>query len=46
MKILIDENIDIRFKNFFPVNSHEVYTVRDMQWNGADEQELFSITTI
>ncbi len=34
MKILLDENIDVRFKTFFPANIYEVYTVRDMQWNG------------
>jgi len=34
MKILVDENVDIRFKRLFPAGLHEVYTVRDMQWNG------------
>ena len=34
MKILLDENGDIRFKRLFPAGLHEVYTVRDMQWNG------------
>ena len=32
MKILLDENIDVRFKNHFP-EIHEVFTVRDMVWN-------------
>jgi hypothetical protein len=34
MKILLDENIDVRFKKFFKDSQHVVYTVRDMQWNG------------
>lgn len=33
MKILLDENIDVRFKFCFPAE-YEVYTVRDMGWNG------------
>ena len=39
MKILLDENIDVRFKNFFPP-SHEVYTVKDMQWTGIKNGDL------
>jgi hypothetical protein len=34
MKILPDENIDVRFKMQIPGDSHEEYTVRDMEWNG------------
>ncbi len=41
MKILLDENIDIRFKNSFP-NIHEVYTVKDMQWTGIKNGELIN----
>jgi len=33
MKILLDENIDVRFKRLFD-QEHDVYTVRDMGWNG------------
>jgi predicted nuclease of predicted toxin-antitoxin system len=39
MKILLDENIDVRLKNFFPVE-YTVYTVRDMGWNGIKNGEL------
>ena len=39
MKILIDENIDVRFKNYFKDNN-EVYTVRDKGWNGIKNGEL------
>jgi hypothetical protein len=39
MKILLDENIDVRLKNFFPVE-YSVYTVRDMGWNGIKNGEL------
>ncbi len=39
MKILLDENIDVRFKNYFP-NIHEVFTVKDMKWNGIKNGDL------
>ena len=42
MKILLDENIDVRFKNSFP-DTIEVYTVRDMQWNGIKNGELLAL---
>ena len=39
MKILLDENIDVRFKHHFPV-SDEVSTVKDMGLNGVKNGEL------
>lgn len=39
MKILLDENIDVRFKNYFP-DIFEVFTVKDMGWNGIKNGEL------
>ncbi len=42
MKILLDENIDVRFKKLFKDSPHEVYTVRDMQWNGIKNGELLN----
>ena len=42
MKILLDENIDIRFKLLFPA-IHEVYTVRDMQWTGIKNGALLKL---
>ena len=33
MKILLDENTDILFKSSFN-GKHEIFTVKDMQWNG------------
>src|SRR3982751_4486030 len=42
MKILLDENIDVRFKNFF-TDTIEVYTVKDMQWNGIKNGELLAL---
>ncbi len=42
MKILLDENIDVRFKKFFP-SGHEVYTVKDMRWNGIKNGEMLSL---
>lgn len=40
MKVLLDENIDVRFKKEFAHSDHEVYTVRDMSWNGLKNGEL------
>jgi hypothetical protein len=42
MKILLDENIDIRFKHIFPA-TYDVYTVRDMQWNGIKNGALLKL---
>ena len=42
MKILLDENIDIRLKRSFPAD-FEIYTVRDMGWNGIKNGELFQL---
>ena len=42
MKILLDENIDIRLKRSFPAG-FEVYTVRDMNWNGIKNGELLHL---
>lgn len=39
MKILLDENIDVRFKRHFP-DTLEVFTVKDMHWNGIKNGEL------
>ena len=39
MKILLDENIDVRFKNYFP-DIHQVITVKYMMWNGIKNGEL------
>ncbi len=43
MKILLDENIDVKFKSLFPAGMHEVYTVRDMQWNGVKNGALLKL---
>lgn len=43
MKILLDENIDVRLKGAFPKDAHEVYTVRDMGWNGIKNGELLRL---
>lgn len=42
MKVLLDENIDVRFKKYF-VGIHEVYTVRDMNWNGITNGALLTL---
>ncbi len=38
MKLLLDENLPKRLKGDFP--NHEVYTVRDLSWNGIGNGEL------
>lgn len=43
MKILLDENIDIRFKFLFSETVHDVYTVRDMKWNGIKNGVLLTL---
>lgn len=43
MKILLDENLDIRFKNFFDINAHQVFTIRDMDWLGIKNGELLRL---
>src|SRR5580693_4301157 len=43
MKILLDENIDVRFKTLFPADSHIVNTIRDMQWNGIKNGALIKL---
>jgi len=42
MKILLDENIDVRMKLRFP-SGIEVYTVKDMGWNGIKNGELIQL---
>ena len=38
MKLLLDENLPKKLKSDFP--KHEVFTVRDMNWNGKKNGEL------
>ena len=39
MKILLDENIDVRFKNSLN-GKYDVFTVKDMGWNGIKNGQL------
>lgn len=41
MKLLLDENLPKRLKLDFP--EHEVYTVRDKQWNGIKNGVLLKL---
>jgi hypothetical protein len=41
MKLLLDENLPKRLKLLFP--AHEVFTVREQQWNGIKNGELLSL---
>jgi hypothetical protein len=45
MKILIDENIDVRFKKYLS-GFYEVYTINDMHWNGIKNGELINVFPI
>jgi len=42
MKVLLDENIDVRFKTHL-LRFHEVYTVNDMHWNGIKNGGLLKL---
>ncbi|HEY5405685.1 MAG TPA: DUF5615 family PIN-like protein [Ginsengibacter sp.] len=41
MKLLLDENLPKRLKLDFP--EHEIYTVRDRNWNGIKNGELLKL---
>ena len=41
MKLLLDENLPKRLKLDFP--EHEIYTVRDKNWNGIKNGELLKL---
>jgi len=43
MKILLDENIDVRFKNLFDPNVHAVFTVKDKKWCGIKNGMLLKL---
>ena len=43
MKLLLDENIDVRFKFSFDASAHEVLTIRDMEWNGVKNGKLLKL---
>lgn len=43
MKILLDENIDVRFKQAFDQEAHNVFTVKDMQWLGIANGQLLKL---
>lgn len=42
MKIMLDENIDVHFKNNFK-DKYEVFTVKDMEWNGIKNGQLLQL---
>ena len=41
MRLLLDENLPKRLKLNFP--EHEIYTVRDKEWNGIKNGELLNL---
>lgn len=41
MKLLLDENLPIKFREDFP--NHEVYTVNYKKWNGIKNGELLKL---
>ncbi len=45
MKILLDENLDVRLKKGFET-IHEAFTMRDMKWLGKKNGDLFGLMVI
>ncbi|MEO6218885.1 MAG: DUF5615 family PIN-like protein [Ginsengibacter sp.] len=43
MKILLDENIDVRFKRLFDNEEHVVFTVKDLNWLGIKNGILLKL---
>jgi predicted nucleic acid-binding protein len=41
MRLLLDENLPKRLK--FDFGEHEIYTVRDKEWNGIKNGELLKL---
>ncbi len=41
MRLLLDENLPKRLRLDFP--DHEIYTIRDEQWNGIKNGELLKL---
>lgn len=41
MRLLLDENLPKRLKLDFP--EHEIYTIRDKEWNGIKNGELLNL---
>lgn len=41
MKLLLDENLPKKLKQHF--TEHEIFTVRDMSWNGKKNGELLNL---
>ena len=43
MKVLLDENLDVRFKREFADTGHEVFTIRELRWNGIKNGVLMNL---
>lgn len=43
MKVLLDENLDVRFKREFAGTGHDVFTVRELNWNGIKNGKLLAL---
>lgn len=43
MKVLLDENLDVRFKREFSGSGHDVFTVRELRWNGIKNGALMTL---
>jgi hypothetical protein len=43
MKVLLDENVDVRFRFSFEGTGHEVFTVKFMGWNGIKNGKLLQL---
>lgn len=45
MKLLLDENLPVKLKDFFS-NNHAVSTVQDMGWSGKKNGELLGLMAL
>ena len=43
MKVLLDENIDVRFRFLFDGSGHEVFTTEFMNWKGVKNGALLRL---
>lgn len=43
MKVLLDENIDIRFQQYLIAAGHDCSTVRQMGWSGVKNGQLLKL---
>lgn len=45
MKLLLDENLPIKLKDYFS-DKHQIFTVRELEWSGKKNGELLGLMTL